>query len=104
LATRLIQNSQTAEKLYVDDLAIPFEQVYDDYRFTEHLAGARRFSLMPPSRLATALFGDPAWPQALTVPQAWIEFEVDIESPTVELGAGGMTCWSVPARSRGGRS
>jgi NAD(P)-dependent dehydrogenase (short-subunit alcohol dehydrogenase family) len=64
----------------------PFEEVYDDYRFTEHLAGARHFSLMPLSRLATALFGDPAWLQALTVPQAWIEFEIDdIESAMVEL-------------------
>jgi hypothetical protein len=82
----VIQDSQTDEKLYVDDLGIPFEAVYDDYRFTEHLAGARHFSLMPLARLAVSLFGDPAWPRELTVPQAWIEFEVDdIEAATGEL-------------------
>jgi hypothetical protein len=41
----VIQNSETDEKLYLDDLGISFEEVYDDYRFTEHLAGARHFSL-----------------------------------------------------------
>jgi hypothetical protein len=82
----VIQNSQTDEKLYLDDLGIPFEEVYGDYRFTEHLAGARHFSLMPLARLAASLFGDPAWPQELTVPQAWLEFEVDdIEAATREL-------------------
>ena len=82
---------------------IPFEEVYDDYRFTEHLAGARHFSLMPLARLAASLFGAPAWPGELTVPQAWIEFEVDdIEAATRELEEpGGTTCWSVPGRNRG---
>jgi hypothetical protein len=82
----VIQDSQTDEKLYLDDLGIPLEEVYDDYRFTEHLAGARHISLMPLARLAASLFGDPAWPQELSVPQAWIEFEVDdIAAATREL-------------------
>jgi hypothetical protein len=82
----VIQNGETDEKLYLDDLGITFEEAYGDYRFTEHLAGTRHFSLMPLGRLAESLFGDPAWPQELTVPQAWIEFEVDdIETATKEL-------------------
>jgi hypothetical protein len=41
---------------------------------------------MPLARLAASLFGDPVWPHELTVPQAWIEFEVDdIEAATREL-------------------
>ena len=56
------------------------------YRFTEQLSGARHFSLMPVPRLAQSLFGHPAWPNEVTVPQAWIEFEVeDIEAATKEL-------------------
>jgi len=44
---------------------------------------------MPLTRFAASLFGDPAWPQGLTVPQAWIEFEVDdIEAATRELEDG----------------
>jgi hypothetical protein len=38
---------------------------------------------MPLARLAESLFGNPAWPGEVTVPQAWIEFEVDdIEAAT----------------------
>jgi len=45
---------------------------------------------MPLARLEASPFGDPAWPQGLTVPQAWIEFEVDdIEAATRELEDGG---------------
>jgi hypothetical protein len=82
----VIQDGGTGEKLYLDDLGISFEEVYDGYRFTEHLAGARHFSLMPVARLAESLFGDRSWPRGLAVPQAWIEFEVeDIEAATREL-------------------
>ena len=46
----------------------------------------RDISLMPVPRLAQSLFGHPAWPNEVTVPQAWIEFEVeDIEAATKEL-------------------
>jgi catechol 2,3-dioxygenase-like lactoylglutathione lyase family enzyme len=82
----VIQDGETGAKLYLDDLGISFEEVYEDYRFTEHLAGARHFSLMPLSRLAESLFANRAWPRELAVPQAWIEFEVeDIEAATKEL-------------------
>jgi hypothetical protein len=80
------------EKLYTDDLGIAFEEVYDDYRFTEHLMGTRHFSLMPLSRLSQSLFGKPAWPADVTVPQAWVEFEVDdIDAATQELEDRGYT-------------
>ena len=80
------------EKLYTDDLGIVFDETYGDYRFTEHLDGARHFSLMPLSRLSTSLFGKPAWPADVTVPQAWVEFEVDdIDGATQELEDRGYT-------------
>ncbi len=82
----VIQDGEPGEKLYLEELGIHFEEVYGDYRFTEHLAGARHFSLMPLSRLAESLFGDPTWPNEVTVPQAWMEFEVDdIDGATKEL-------------------
>jgi hypothetical protein len=72
----VIQDSQADEKLYVDDLGISFEEVYGDYRFTGHLAGARHFSLMPLARLAASLFGDPAWPEELSFIPAGLFSEV----------------------------
>jgi hypothetical protein len=82
----VIQDGEPGEKLYLEDPGIHFEEVYGDYRFTKHLAGARHFSLMPLSRLAESLFGDPTWPNEVTVPQAWMEFEVDdIDGATKEL-------------------
>lgn len=82
----VIQNREAAEKLYIDDLGITFEEVYEDYRFTEQLAGARHFSLMPLARFAQAIFGTSTWPENLIVPQAWIEFDVDdVEAATSEL-------------------
>jgi hypothetical protein len=81
----VIQDGEPGEKLYLEDPGIHFEVVYGD-RFTKHLAGARHFSLMPLSRLAESLFGDPTWPNEVTVPQAWMEFEVDdIDGATKEL-------------------
>jgi hypothetical protein len=82
----VLQDGEAGAKLYSDALGITFEEVYGDYRFTEHLAGARHFSLMPLERLAESLFGNRTWPEGLAVPQAWIEFEVeDIETATEEL-------------------
>jgi hypothetical protein len=47
---------------------------------------------MPLSRLSTSLFGGPAWPADVTVPQAWVEFEVDdIDAATQELQHRGYT-------------
>jgi hypothetical protein len=82
----VLSDTATQEKLYTDDLGLAFEEVYDDYRFTEHLKGARHFSLMPLSRLSESLFGEPTWPADVLVPQAWVEFEVDdIDAATQEL-------------------
>lgn len=85
----VVQRGQ--DKLYVNDLGIGFEHTYGEYRYTERLAGARHFSLMPLGQLAESLFGDPAWPADRVVPQAWVEFEVeDIETATKELESRGL--------------
>lgn len=82
----VLRDLAAEEGLYTDALGINFEEVYDDYRFTEQLPGTRHFSLMPLPRLAQSLFGSPDWPVSRPVPQFWIEFEVDdIEAATKEL-------------------
>lgn len=85
----VVQGDQ--DRLFVDDLALDFEHTYGDYRYSEQLAGARHFSLMPLAQLADSLFGAPVWPTERPVPQAWIEFEVtDVEAATEELAARGI--------------
>jgi hypothetical protein len=101
----VLSDTTEQEKLCTDDLGIAFEEVYDDYRFTEHLKGARHFSLMPLSRLPTSLFDGSAWPADVTVRQAWVEFQVDdIDAATQELQDRGYTLLvrAAPAAPRAG--
>jgi hypothetical protein len=95
----VLSDTTEQEKLCTDDLGIAFEEVYDDYRFTEHLKGARHFSLMPLSRLPTSLFDGSAWPADVTVRQAWVEFQVDdIDAATQELQDRATRCSSTSPR------
>ncbi len=63
--------------LYVDALGLPLEASEgSDYFHSERVDGARHFGVWPLAEAAQACFGNPEWPQDVTVPQASVEFEV----------------------------
>jgi hypothetical protein len=66
-------------------LGIDLTEMAPGYWTNDHLDGVKAFGLWPLSQAAQACFGSPAWPDSMTVPQAWIEF--DVETPDA-VGAG----------------
>jgi len=81
----IVRDSAVSRRLYVGALGIPFEES-NEYLHTEELDGARAFALWPLSQAAESCFGTTQWPSDLTIPQAWIEFDVeDVGEATRDL-------------------
>lgn len=75
--------------LYLDTLGLPLAND-DGYFHTEQLAGVKSFALWPLSQAAQSCFGSDTWPEGLSKPQAWLEFDVDdVAAATEELRARG---------------
>lgn len=84
----IVGDFDASKRLYKDVLGLPLEG--DDYLNTSRLDGVKEFALWPLSQAAESCFGTTEWPQAIPVPQAWLEFDVaDIEAATRELEARG---------------
>lgn len=76
-------------KLYQSVLGIPFKE-QNGYLHTEELEGVKSFALWPLSQAAKSCFGVNSWPDTVSEPQAWIEFDVDdVEKATTELQSEG---------------
>jgi catechol 2,3-dioxygenase-like lactoylglutathione lyase family enzyme len=72
--------------LYRDSLGILFKEDAGGYLHTGALQGAKHFALWPLSQAAESCFGSDSWPDNISVPQAWLEFEVDnVEKATADL-------------------
>ena len=83
-----IVRDDASRKLYMDVLGIPLEG--EDYLSTNKLDGVKEFALWPLSQAAESCFGTKEWPAEYTVPQAWLEFDVeDIGAATKELESKG---------------
>jgi catechol 2,3-dioxygenase-like lactoylglutathione lyase family enzyme len=75
-----------SRRLYEGALGISFKVEEGEYRHTEELRGAGSFAVWPLAQAAESCFGTGRWPSDVTVPQAWLEFDVDdIEAATREL-------------------
>src|ERR1700739_2355768 len=86
----IVRDAGESRKLYGGVLGIPFKEENDSYLHTEALQGAKSFALWPLSQAAQSCFGKDTWPSGITVPQAWIEFDVDsVEKTTAELESRG---------------
>ena len=60
------------------------------YFYTEDLEGVKHFALWPLSMVVQACFEKNSWPDDISVPQAWIDFEVEnLEAGTAEIGSRG---------------
>ena len=85
----IVRDPRNSRRLYVDTLGLPFEET-DEYLHTDKLEGAKAFALWPLTQAAESCFGTPRWPRGVTVPQAWVEFDVeDVGEATRALQEGG---------------
>jgi hypothetical protein len=86
----IVRDTIESRKLYGEVLGIPFKEESDSYLHTEALQGAKSFALWPLSQAARSCFGKGTWPDAIPVPQAWLEFDVhSVEEATAQLEARG---------------
>ena len=89
----LVPSSATrkkSRKLYRDVLGIHFKEGSGGYLHTEAVTGAKTFALWPLSQAAQSCFGKDSWPEAIPIPQAWLEFDVEsVESATAILESEG---------------
>lgn len=82
----IVRDAAPSRKLYADDFDISFKEEAGGYLHTEALQGARTFALWPLSQAAQSCFGKESWPDDISVPQAWLEFETDsVEKATAAL-------------------
>jgi hypothetical protein len=86
----IVRDTAESRKLYSEILGISFKEESGEYLHTEALKGAKTFALWPLSQAAQSCFGKDSWPDDMSAPQAWIEFDVDsVEEATVELESQG---------------
>ena len=84
-------NVAESRRLYEDALGIRFKVEEGDYLHTEEMKGANTFAVWPLDQAAQSCFGTGEWPPDVTIPQAWLEFDVeDIEVATRELEGRGF--------------
>jgi hypothetical protein len=89
----IVRETSESHKLYREVLGIPFKVEKEEsaeYLHTEALQGAKTFALWPLSQAAQSCFGSYSWPEDISVPQAWLEFDVDnVEKATADLQSRG---------------
>jgi hypothetical protein len=85
-----VRDKNASQKLYVKALDVPFKKEESGYLHTESMEGVKTFALWPLSQAAQSCFGKERWPDDVSVPQAWMEFDVDsVEKATEDLEARG---------------
>lgn len=76
----ITRNNQESQTFYQKVLGLPLKAMEgnSDYLSTEvdALQGVKHFALWPLSQVAVSCFGHDSWPEVLTIPQNWVEFEV----------------------------
>ena len=82
----IVREEAASRNLYREILGICFKEENDGYLHTEGLKGAKTFALWPLRQAAQSCFGIDRWPDEITSPQAWLEFDVDnVDNATAEL-------------------
>lgn len=86
----IVHDPGESRKLYSETLGIHFKEESGGYLHTEALPGVNTFALWPLSQAAQSCFGQDSWPDAMPVPQAWLEFDVEsVEDATAILESAG---------------
>ena len=90
----LVRDPHASKAFYVDTLQLPLEARPDepDYFHGEKLAGVRHFALWPLALAAQSCFGTSIWPDRVSTPHSWLEFDVeDVATATQVLKDRGYT-------------
>ena len=86
----IVRDPVASRKFYSEVLGLQFKEDTSGYLYTAGLDGVKHFALWPLAQAAESCFGTDQWPGSLTLPQAWIEFDVEnIEKATAELESQG---------------
>lgn len=86
----IVRDPAASRKFYSEALALQFKEDTNGYLYTGALDGVKHFALWPLAQAAESCFGVDQWPGDLSVPQAWIEFDVEnIEEASAELKSQG---------------
>ena len=87
----VVRDAAASRKFYVEALGLPFKEDSNGYLHTGALDGVKHLALWPLAQAAESCFGKDQWPADFSVPQAWIEFDVeDIEKATAVLTSQGF--------------
>jgi catechol 2,3-dioxygenase-like lactoylglutathione lyase family enzyme len=85
----IARDAAASRKFYSEALALQFKEDTNGYLYTGALGGVKHFALWPLAQAAESCFGVDQWPGDLSVPQAWIEFDVGYRKATAELKSQG---------------
>src|ERR1051326_4661699 len=72
----IVRDQAKSREFYSETLGLPFKEDASGYLHTGGLNGVKHFALWPLTQAAESCFGMEQWPGNLSVPQAWIEFDV----------------------------
>lgn len=76
----ITQNQQQSSEFYLNILALPLKPMEGNSRYLtceqDQLGGVKHFALWPLDQAALSCFSHNIWPEDITIPQSWIEFEV----------------------------
>ena len=75
----ITSDSTESRALYLDTLHLPLKPLAEasDYLVADTLGGVKHFALWPLAQASQSCFGTELWPDDVTVPQSWLEFEVN---------------------------
>ena len=66
-----------AQAFWRDGLGIEFAEPAPGYFTNDDLDGVKAFAMWPLGQAAEATFGTQSWPTDVSVPQAWLELDVE---------------------------
>jgi catechol 2,3-dioxygenase-like lactoylglutathione lyase family enzyme len=81
----IVHDVDASRAFWGGGLGIELEEAAPSYWTNDDLDGVKAFALWPLGQAAEACFGTSAWPADVTVPQAWLE--LDVESPEAVAAA-----------------
>lgn len=81
----IVRDDKQSIQFYLDTLGIPVREDHG-YFSTEEFPGVKHFALWPLSHAAQDCFGTDEWPKDISIPQSWMELDVEsVEEATKEL-------------------
>ena len=89
----IVRDVGVSKAFWGGGLGVQLEEAAPDYWTNDDMDGVKAFGLWPLAQAAEACFGSDRWPAEITVPQAWIELDVEsveaVSHAVAELEAAG---------------